>query len=191
MVDPDEFSDDEDEYAIDNQREWAELINELSTFRDDMKSLKIRTSSRAPESDVHLLHRLMSPSLVRLNLSKINGAELEMILSWDVPQLRRIEVTLEAQTDWKIASSQNFTGFRTGCPNLEEIQIEVMSFESRSGTSPFDFAMWLCALLPVKCKVAVREERWYGGKLPKDPWMEEAVICYRKIRQLEQQPRSL
>jgi hypothetical protein len=140
---------------------------------------------------VHLLHRLMSPSLVRLNLSKMNGAELETILSWDVPQLRRIEVTLEAQSDWKIARPQNITGFRVGCSNLEEIQIEVESSDSRTGTSTFDFVMWLCALLPTKCKVAVREESWYGGKPPGDPWIEEAVVRYRKIRQLEQRSRSL
>ncbi|KAG7532079.1 hypothetical protein FFLO_03887 [Filobasidium floriforme] len=191
MVDPEEWDSDEEEYAIENQREWAELISEVSTFRDGLKSLRIITSSRAPESDVHLLHRLMSPSLVQLNLSEINGAELEMILLWDVPQLRRIEVTLKAQSDWKIASQQNITGFCAGCPNLEEIQIEVEFPTNRIGTSTFDFVMWLCALLPTKCNVAVREQSWYGGKPPRDPWMEEAVVWYRKIRQLEQQPRSL
>jgi hypothetical protein len=190
MVDPGEWSEDEEEYAIDNQREWAELISEVSTFRDDLKSLKISASARAPESDVHLLHRMMSPSLVQLNLSTMNGAELEMILSWDVPQLRRIEVTLEAQTNWTIASAQNITGFRAGCPKLEEIEIEVESTGSGTGTSTFDFVMWLCALLPAKCKVAVRKERWYT-RCAKDPWMEEAVIWYRKIRQLEQQPKPL
>lgn len=187
-VDPEDFSDDED--AMDNQREWAELISEVSTFHDDLKRLKICASSRAPESDVHLLQCLMSPSLDQLNLSTINKAELEMILSWDVPQLRRIEVTLEAQIDWKIASPQTLTGFRAGCSNLEEIQIEVESPTSRIGTSTFDFVMWLCALLPAKCKVAVRKDRWYS-RCAKDPWMEEVVIWYRQIRQLEQQPSSL
>lgn len=136
MVDPDEWDSDEEDYAIENQREWAELISEMSTFRDGLKSLKISTSSRAPESDVHLLHDLMSPSLVQLDLSKINGAELEMIISWDVPQLRRIEVTLEAQTDWKIASPQNVTGFRAGCSNWKRSKSKCSLLETEPGRVP-------------------------------------------------------